>query len=53
MPKRISIAVRSLVEFISRSGSIDNRFGNFDRAYEGAKYTGFCKRRGEPIIRPR
>lgn len=37
MPKRISIAVRSLVEFISRSGSIDNRFGNFDRAYEGAR----------------
>jgi Rad3-related DNA helicase len=37
MSKRISISVRYLVEFILRSGSIDNRFGSFDRAYEGSR----------------
>ena len=37
MLRKISISVRSLVEFILRSGSIDNRFGSFDRAYEGSR----------------
>ena len=33
----IELSVRSLVEFILRSGSIDSRFGGFDRAAEGAR----------------
>ncbi|MEG1186111.1 MAG: helicase C-terminal domain-containing protein [Eubacterium sp.] len=33
----IEISVRELVEFLMRSGSIDNRFGGFDRANEGAR----------------
>ena len=32
----ISLSVRTLVEFILRSGSIDSRFTGFDRANEGA-----------------
>ncbi len=33
----VRISVRELVEFIMRSGSIDNRFGGFDRAQLGAR----------------
>lgn len=33
----ISISVRTLVEFVLRSGSIDTRFGGFDRAQLGAQ----------------
>lgn len=35
--KEIRLSVRKLVEFILRSGSIDNRFGGFDRANQGAR----------------
>ena len=33
----VELSVRELVEFIMRSGSIDSRFGGFDRAAEGAR----------------
>ena len=33
----VELSVRELVEFIMRSGSIDHRFGGFDRAQEGAR----------------
>lgn len=33
----ITLSVRQLVEFLLRSGSIDNRFTGFDRALEGAR----------------
>lgn len=36
-PKTVTISVRELVEFIMRSGSIDNRYGGLDRALEGAR----------------
>lgn len=37
MKNSIVLSVRELVEFILRSGSIDSRFGGFDRAKEGAR----------------
>ncbi|MEG2643422.1 MAG: hypothetical protein RSA71_13180, partial [Eubacterium sp.] len=33
----VVLSVRDLVEFILRSGSIDNRFSGFDRAQMGAR----------------
>lgn len=33
----VHLSVRELVELIHRSGSIDNRFGGFDRANEGSR----------------
>ena len=33
----IKISVRNLVEFVLRCGSIDSRFGGFDRANEGSR----------------
>ena len=33
----ITIAVRELVEFVLRGGSIDNRFGGLDRMAEGSR----------------
>ena len=33
----IRLPIRQLVEFLLRSGSIDNRFAGFDRALEGAR----------------
>ena len=35
--KEIRLAVRQLVEFLLRSGSIDSRFTGFDRANEGSR----------------
>ncbi len=35
--RRVRISVRRLVEFVRRSGSIDNRMTNSDRALEGTK----------------
>lgn len=37
MEAEIKLSVRQLVEFILRSGNIDNRFGGFDRANQGAR----------------
>ncbi|WP_329887269.1 ATP-dependent DNA helicase [Pseudoramibacter faecis] len=34
--RTIHLSVKDLVAFVLRSGSIDNRFGGFDRAQEGA-----------------
>lgn len=36
-PIKVTLPVRQLVEFLRRSGSIDNRFTGFDRANEGAR----------------
>ena len=36
MPE-IKLAVRQLVEFLRKTGSIDSRFTGFDRANEGAR----------------
>lgn len=36
-PLHLTLPVRQLVEFLLQSGSIDNRFGGFDRANEGAR----------------
>ena len=36
-PLQIRLAVRELVEFVLRRGSIDSRFAGFDRANEGAR----------------
>lgn len=36
-PLALTLPVRQLVEFLLRRGSIDNRFGGFDRANEGAR----------------
>ena len=33
----LTLPVRQLVEFLLRTGSIDNRFTGFDRALEGAR----------------
>ena len=33
----LTLPVRQLVEFLLRTGSIDNRFAGFDRALEGAR----------------
>lgn len=33
----VALSVKDLVAFVMRSGSIDNRFGGFDRAQEGAR----------------
>lgn len=37
-PLQIRLAVRELVEFVLRRGSIDSRFSGFDRANEGKPY---------------
>lgn len=37
MKREVRLSVRELVEFIMRSGSIDTRFGGFDRAQEGSR----------------
>lgn len=36
-PLQIRLAVRELVEFVLRRGSIDSRFSGFDRANEGSR----------------
>lgn len=36
-PLALTLPIRQLVEFLLRSGSIDNRFTGFDRANEGAR----------------
>ena len=36
-PLAVTLPVRQLVEFLLRTGSIDNRFTGFDRANEGAR----------------
>ena len=36
-PLQLTMPVRQLVEFLLRTGSIDNRFTGFDRANEGAR----------------
>lgn len=35
--RKVRISVRRLVEFVRRSGSIDNRMTSSDRALEGTK----------------
>ncbi len=37
MNNKIKVSVRTLVEFLMRSGSLDNRFGGMDRAAEGSR----------------
>lgn len=37
MEQKIKLSVRRLIEFVLRSGNLDNRFGGFDRANLGAK----------------
>ena len=44
----LTLPVRQLVEFLLRTGSIDNRFTGFDRALEGARLTANCKRKPSP-----
>ena len=36
-PLACTLPIRRLVEFLLRTGSIDNRFTGFDRANEGAR----------------
>lgn len=43
--RRVRISVRRLVEFVRRSGSIDNRMTNSDRALEGTKFINYSKKK--------
>ncbi len=49
--EQIKISVRNLVEFILRSGDIDNRYGK--AAQKAAGYTGKSKSRWAPPTSPR